>query len=68
MRGSFYPMAEAKKEQRFSDHNVMLLSITATKSSIPVMHKRKLVWNFNNKSGWDKFQELTTSDQTFSNI
>ena len=33
-----------------------------------VMHKRKLVWNFNNKSGWDKFQELTTNDQTFSNI
>ena len=35
---------------------------------MPVKHKRKLVWNFNNKSGWDKFQELTTNDQTFSNI
>ena len=35
---------------------------------MPVMHKCKLVWNFNNKSGWDEFQELTTNDQTFSNI
>ena len=32
------------------------------------MYKRKLVWNFNDKSGWDKFQKLTTNDQTFSNI
>ena len=55
----------------FSDHNLLLLkllSITATKSSVPDIHKRKLVWNFNNKSGWDKIQELTTNDQTFSNI
>ena len=57
-----------KRDKRFSDHNAMLLSITATKSSMPVMHKRKLVWNFNDKSGWDKFQELTTNDQTFSKI
>ena len=52
----------------FSDHNAMLLSITATKSSMLDIHKRKLVWTFNNKSGWDKLQELTTNDQTFSNI
>ena len=57
-----------KRDKRFSDHNAMLLSITATKSSMPVMYKGKLVWNFNDKSGWDKFQELTTNDQTFSNI
>ena len=35
---------------------------------MPVMHKRKLVWNFNNKTGWDKFQKLKTNDKTFSNI
>ena len=54
--------------KRFSDHNAMLLSITATKSSMPVMHKLKLVWNFSDTSGWDKFQELTANEQTFSNF
>ena len=57
-----------ERGKRFSDYNAMLLSITATKSLLLVMHKRKLVWHFNNKSGWDKFQELTTNDQTFSNF
>ena len=64
----FTPWRKLKRVERFSDRNAMLLSTTATKSSMPVVHKRKLVWNFNNKSGWDKFQELTTNDQTFSNI
>ena len=64
----FTPWRKLKRDKRFSYHNAMLLPITATKSSMPVMHKRNLVWNFNNKFGWDKFQELTTNDQTFSNI
>ena len=64
----FTPWWKLKRGKRFSDHNAMLLSTTATKSSMPVMHKRKLVCDFNNKSGWDKFQELTTNGQTFSNI
>ena len=64
----FTPWWKLKRDKRFSDHNAMLLSITATKSSMPAMYKRKLVWNFKEKSGWDKFQKLTTNDQTFSNI
>ena len=61
----FTPWRKLKRGKRFSDHSAMLLSITATKSSTLVIHRRKLVCNFNNKSGWDKFQKLATNDETF---
>ena len=53
-----------KRGKRYSDHNAILVHMSVNKHSKKDRGKRKLVWNFNDRLGWEKFHKITSSDRS----
>ena len=60
----FTPWRTLKQGKRFSDHNAILLSMRLPVKMDLQVSSRKTTWNFNDPSGWDKFEEMTSGDTT----
>ena len=62
----FTPWRKLKKGKRFSDHRAIKIQVDLDFNKIINASKRTTVWNFNNPQSWNKFYELTKSEQLFS--
>ena len=61
----FTPWRKLKKGKRFSDHRAVKIQVDLEFSKLSNASKRTKVWNFNNPQSWNKFHELTKSEQLF---
>ena len=52
------------KRKRYSDHNAIIVHMSINKHSKKDRGKKKLVWNFNDPSGWEKYHRITSSDRS----
>ena len=59
----FTPWKSLKCGKRYSDHNTIIVHMSVNKHSKKDRGKRKLVWNFNDPSGWEKYHKITSSDR-----
>ena len=53
---------------RFSDHRAIRIQVNLGFNKISNASKRTTVWNFNNPQSWNKFHELTKSEQLFGGV
>ena len=60
----FTPWRSLKRAKRYSDHNAILVHMSVNKHSKKDRGKRKLVWNFSDPLGWQKFHKITSSDRS----
>ena len=60
----FTPWRSLKHGKRYSDHNAILVHMSVNKHSKEDRGKRKLMWNFNDPLGWQKFHKITSSDRS----
>ena len=61
---SLLPGSLLKCGKRYSDHNAIIVLMSVNKHSKKDRGKRKLVWNFNDPSGWGKHHKITSSDRS----
>ena len=59
----FTPWRSLKQGKHCSDHNAILVHMSVNKHSKKDRGKGKLVWNFNDPLGWEKYHKITSSDR-----
>ena len=62
------PCRFLKKGERPSDHCTMITKINIPKRSNISAEKKKTVWNFQDKEGWEKFRSMTKADKNLTSI
>ena len=60
----FTPWRTLKQGKRFSDYNAILLDMILPVKKDLQVSSRKTTWNFSDSSGWDKFEKMTSGDNT----
>ena len=60
----FTPWRFLKRGKRYSDHSAILVHMSVNKHSKKDRGKRKLVWNFNDPLGWEKYHKITGGDRS----
>ena len=65
----YTPWRKLKRGKRYTEHNAILLTTKLDN----VLHKvgnrnRNTIWNFRDPQGWDKFYQLTQSDDQLLNV
>ena len=58
----FTPWLNFERGKRFIDHNAIIFELQCERSKGDDKSNRKVVWNFNDNKGWEKFRELTEND------
>ena len=64
----FTPWRKLKKGKRFSNHRAIKIQVDLEFNKLSNACKRTTVWNFNNLQGWNKFHELSKSEQLFGGV
>ena len=62
------PCGFLKKENRPSDHFAIIMEINIPKREHISAEKKKTVWNFQDKEGWEKFRSMTNADKNLTTI
>ena len=60
----FTPWRNLQRGKRFTDHNAIIFELQCKRSKGNDKSNRKVVWNFNDDKGWEKFRELTGNDSS----
>ena len=60
----FTPWRSVKCGKRYSDHDAIIVYMSVNKHSKKDRGKSKLVWNFNDPSGWEKCHKIIISDRS----
>ena len=58
------PGGPLKRGKHYSDHNAIVVHMSVIKHSKKDGGKKKLVWNFNDPLGWEKFHKIASSDRS----
>ena len=62
------PCRFLKKGDRPSDHCAMIMEINIPKRGHISTEKKKTVWNFQDREGWEKFRSMTKADKNLTSI
>ena len=64
----FTPWRKLKKGKRFRDHRAIKIQADLEFNKLSNASKKTTAWNFNNPQSWNKFHELTKSEQLFGGV
>ena len=65
----FTPRRNLQRGKRFTDHNTIIFELQCERSKgNDKSCNRKMVWNFNDDKGWEKFLDLTGNDSSLLEI
>ena len=62
------PWRNLQRGKRLTDHNAIIFELQCERSKGNDKSNRKVVWNFNDDKGWEKFRDLMGNDSSLLEI